>query len=90
MVVEIMKDLSIGTEYKVLHIEYGDDSNLYLLRDLKEKGTIYCHHDADKNLRLVPLTQDCIFKKEKIINSVGRTIFEYTIRGIQKVYKRAP
>ena len=90
MIIKIIKDLSVGTEYRVLHIEYCRDGNIYLLKNLKKKEVVACHHDISKSLFSVPLTHACVFKKEKTIDTTGRVIAKYTIKETGKVYKRAP
>jgi hypothetical protein len=90
MIIKIIKDLSAGTEYKVLHIEYNGGGNIYLLKNLKKKEVVACYHDVNKSLFSVPLTHACVFKKEKILDGTGRVMAEYTIKETGQVYKRAP
>lgn len=92
--IKIIKDLSSGTEYRVLHIEYLSGGNIYLLKNLKKKEVFCCYHDINKSLFSVPLTHACVFKKEnkkeKKIDTTERVMAEYTIKDTGKVYKRAP
>lgn len=90
MVIKIIRGLLEGQDYKVLHIEYSGDGNLYLLEDLKKKGHIYAYHDANRKLYLIPLRINCVFKKSKVMVSTGRFMLRYTIRGVKRIYERAP
>jgi hypothetical protein len=90
MIIKIIKNLSAGTEYKVLHIEYCSNGNIYLFKNLKKKEVVACYHDISKSLHSVPLTHACVFEKANIIDATGRVLAEYSIKETGKVFKRAP
>ncbi len=86
--VKIVKLLPLGIKFRVLHIEYGHSYNLYLLRDPDRKIIVY--NDSKKRMSLIPLTHLCLFKKEKILNSVGSIVSKYTVEseGVVKIFER--